>query len=180
MLTPAATLRAPLEPLPLQRLLKDAVPDAWKADEATVLALSVALANQEGNPVPWAVLRRAVDDAVASRWLETTPESGAWPCEVAAAGTVSLRPPAGFDPTSVTPAVSTTTAGYGSSAVLDPAALQDLVDVLPEIVKAAAGLPLEFRLDVKLGAGVKEVESSTVESIDKLLHDVSPDLGLKR
>ena len=180
VLTPAATLRAPLEPVPVQRLLKDAVPDAWRADEATVLALSVALANQEGSPLPWAVLRRAVDDAIASRWLETTPESGAWPCEVAAAGTVSLRPPTGFDPTSVTPTVSKTTAGYGSSAVLDPAALQDLVDALPEIVKAAAGLPLEFRLDVKLGAGVKEVGSETVESIDKLLHDVSPDLRLKR
>ena len=180
MLTPAATLRAPLEPLPVQRLLKGAVPDAWQADATTVLALSVALANQEGSPLPWAVLRRAVDDAIASRWLEPTPESGAWPCEVAAAGAVSLRPPAGFDPTSVTPAVSTTTAGYASCAVLDPAALQDLVDALPEIVKAAAGLPLQFRLDVKLGASVKEVESSTVESIDELLRDVSPDLGLRR
>ena len=46
-------------------------------------------------------------------------------------------------------------------------------------MKAAAGLPLEFRLDVKLGAGVKDVGSDTVESIDKLLHDVSPDLRLK-
>ena len=64
--------------------------------------------------------------------------------------------------------------------MLDPGALQDLVDALPDIVKAAAGLPLEFRLDVKLGAGVKEVESSTVESIDRLLRDVSPDLGLRR
>ena len=180
VLTPAATLRAPLEPLPVQRLLKDAVPDAWKADETTVLALSVALANQDGSPLPWAVLRRAVDDALAARWLETTPESGAWPCEVAAAGTVSLRPPPGFDPTPVRPAVSKTTAGYGSSAVLDPAALQDLVDALPEIVKAAAGLPLEFRLDVKLGASVKDIQTNTLESIDKLLRDVSPDLGLKR
>ena len=180
VLTPAATLRAPLEPLPVQRLLKDALPDAWQADETTVLALSVALANQEGNPLPWAVLRRAVDDAIASRWLETTPESGAWPCDVSSAGTVSLRPPAGFNPTSVTPTVPTGAAGYASSAVLDPAALQDLVDALPEIVKAAAGLPLEFRLDVKLGAGVKDVESSTLESLDELLRGVSPDLGLKR
>ena len=180
VLSPAATLRAPLEPLPVQRLLQDAVPDAWQAGEATVLALSVALANQEGNPLPWAVLRRAVDDAIASRWLETAPASGVWPSEVAGAAAVSLRPPAGFDPTSITPTVSTTTAGYASSAVLDPAALQDLVDALPEIVKAAAGLPLEFRLDVKLGASVKDVGSDTVESIDQLLHEVSPDLRLKR
>ena len=80
VLTPAATLRAPLDPLSVQRLMPDAAPDAWKAGEATVLALSVALA---GHPIPWAVLRRAVNDAIASRWLETTPASGTWPCEVA-------------------------------------------------------------------------------------------------
>ena len=180
VLTAAATLRAPLDPLPVQRLMPDAAPDAWTSGATTVLALSVALAGQEGRPIPWAVLRRAVDDALVSRWLETAPGSGAWPCDVAGAATVTLRPPVAFDPTSVTPTVSTTTTGYASSAVLDPAALQDLVDALPEIVKAAAGLPLEFRLGVKLGAGVKDVGSDTVESIDKLLHDVSPDLGLKR
>jgi len=58
--------------------------------------------------------------------------------------------------------------------------LQDLVDALPEIVKAAAGLPLEFRLDVKLGASVKDVETSTLASLDELLRAVNPDLGLKR
>ena len=183
VLTPAATLRAPLDPLPVQRLMPDAVPDAWQEGEASVLALSVALAAQEGRPIPWTVLRRAVEDAIASRWLETTPGSGAWPCEVGAAGAVSLRPPVDFDPasvTAVTPPGAKTPAGYGSSAVLDPSALQDLVDALPDIVKAAAGLPLEFRLDVKLGASVKDVESSTLASIDELLRGVSPDLGLKR
>ena len=183
VLTPAATLRAPLDPLPVQRLMPDAATDAWQDGEANVLALSVALAAQEGRSIPWTVLRRAVEDAIASRWLETTPASGAWPCDVGAAGAVSLRPPAGFDPTSVTSVTPTgvkTAAGYGSSAVLDPTALQDLVDALPEIVKAAAGLPLEFRLDVTLGASVKDVETSTLASIDELLRGVSPDLGLKR
>ena len=95
VLTPAATLRAPLDPLPVQRLMPDAAPDAWQAGEATVLALSVALA---GHPIPWAVLRRAVNDAIASRWLETTPASGTWPCEVTGAAAVTLKPPVAFDP----------------------------------------------------------------------------------
>ena len=58
--------------------------------------------------------------------------------------------------------------------------LLDFVDALPEIVKAAAGLPLQFRLDVTLGASVRDVKSSTLASIDALLRGVSPDLGLKR
>ena len=53
VLTAAAVLRAPLAPLAVQRLLADAVPDAWHAGETTALALSAALAGQEHCPVPW-------------------------------------------------------------------------------------------------------------------------------
>ena len=176
VLTPAATLRAPMEPLPVHRLMPDALADAWKAKETTVLALSVALAGKEGRPIPWTVLRRAVGDAIASRWLETTPESGEWPCELVGAATVTLRVPAKFEPTSVSDQKAT----YSTSAALDPASLQDLVDALPDIVKAAAGVPLEFRLDVKLGESEKDVHAETVDSVNVLLKGVSPDLHLKR
>jgi hypothetical protein len=67
---------------------------------------------------------------------------------------------------------------YTSSAPLEPSALQDLVDVLPEVVKAAAGVPLQFQLSVTLGDG-QEVGTETVETINKLLEEVSGDLRLK-
>ena len=175
ILTATAALRAPMAPLPGQRLLADAVPDAWKSGETTALALSVALAGQENCPVPWTVMRRAIDDAIASRWLEIAPGSGTWPCDVSGAAAVTLRPPTGFEPKSV----SETGAAYTSSAALEPASLQDLVDALPEIVKTAAGVPLEFRLEVTLGNG-KDVASDTVESVSELLQEVNPDLRLKR
>ena len=47
-------------------------------------------------------------------------------------------------------------------------------------MKAAAGVPLEFRLDVTVGDSGKDVDSDTVESVDKLLREVSPDLRLRR
>ena len=175
VLTTAATLRSPMAPIPVQRLMSDAVPDAWKPGTATVLALSVALAGQEGHPIPWTVLHRAIDDAIASRWLELAPGSAAWPCDASGAAAVTLRPPAGFRPESV----SETSATYRSSAALEPDGLQDLIDALPEIVKAAAGVPLEFRLEVTLGEG-KDVAVETVDSLNELLKDVSPDLCLKR
>ena len=114
ILTATAAMRAPMAPLPVQRLLADAVPDAWNSGETTALALSVALAGQERCPVPWTVLRRAIDDAIASSWLEVGPGSGAWPCDVAGAAAVTLRPPAGFEPKSV----SETSGAYTSSAAL--------------------------------------------------------------
>ena len=175
VLTGAAELRAPLPPLPVQQLMPDALPDAWKTGAATALALSVALARREGHPLPWTVLRGAIDGALATRWLELTPDSGAWPCAPADASKVALRTPVDFKPTSVSEAGD----AYRSSAPLDPAALQDLVDVLPEVVKAAAGMPLEFRLDVTLGAG-QPIDEDAVTSINDLLADVSPDLRLNR
>ena len=176
VLTPAATLRAPMEPLPVDRLMPDALPDAWKAGQPTVLALSVALAGQEGRPIPWTVLRRAVDGAISSRWLETAPGSGEWPCEQAGAAAVTLRVPDKFEPTSVSDQAAT----YGGSATLEPASLQDLVDALPDIVRAAAGVPLEFRLDVRLGESGKDVGAEALDSVNALLKGVNPDLHLKR
>ena len=174
-LTGAAELRAPCPPLPFQHLMPDALPDTWKTGAATAFALAVALAGRAGRPLPWTVLRHAIDGALAARWLELTPDSGAWPCAPADASKVALRMPVDYKPTSVSESSNT----YRSSAPLDPAALQDLVDVLPELVKAAAGVPLEFRLDVTLGAG-QPIDEGAVASINDLLTDVSPDLRLNR
>ena len=50
--------------------------------------------------------------------------------------------------------------------------------MLPDIVKAAAGVALEFRLDVTLRDG-KDLAPETVESINELLKQVNPELRLK-
>ncbi len=174
VLTATATLRAPMAPLPVQRLLPDAAADAWVSGEANVLAIAGALAAQEGHPVPWSVLRRAIGDAMAARWLEAVPGSGAWPCDVTAAATVKLR-----TPTTEPVDVATPAEAHKASALLEPDALQDLVDALDEIVKASAGVRLEFRLTVQLGDDAKDVPADTLERVDALLRTVSPDLRLR-
>ena len=181
VLTATAQLRAPMPPLPVDRLMQDAVPDAWKDGQTTALALSVALSAQTGRPIPWTVLRRAIDDAIKARWLELAPGSGAWPCDMADASAIELKQPAapgGLAEPQPGGYVPKPKGVYMSSAALEPSALQDLVDVLPDIVKAAAGLPLQFQLSVTLGDG-QEVGPETVESINKFLEEVSPDLRLK-
>jgi hypothetical protein len=66
---------------------------------------------------------------------------------------------------------------YTSSAVLQPNQLQDLVDVLDDIVKAAVGVPLRFQLQISLGDG-EDIGSAKVEEVNKLLESVSPALHL--
>jgi hypothetical protein len=94
VLTAAAQLQAPMPPLAVHQLMQDALPEAWKEGQTTALALSVALSGQVGRPVPWSVMRQAIEDAIKSRWLETAPGSGAWPCDVAGASAVILKQPA--------------------------------------------------------------------------------------
>lgn len=69
-------------------------------------------------------------------------------------------------------------AAYSSSAALEPADFQDLIDVLPDVLKAAAGVPLQFKLSVTLGDGT-EVDSGTLEALNELLGKVSSNLRLK-
>ena len=181
VLTATAQLRAPMPPLPVDRLMQDAVPDAWKEGQTTALALSVGLSAQTGRPIPWTVLRRAIDDAIKARWLELAPGSGTWPCDMAGASAVELKQPAapgGMAEPQPGGYVPKPKGVYMSSAALEPSSLQDLVDVLPDVVKAAAGVPLQFQVAVTLGDG-QEISTETVESINRLLEEVSSDLRLK-
>lgn len=66
---------------------------------------------------------------------------------------------------------------HTGAAILEPNELQDLVDALPDVVKAAAGVPLQFRVHITLGDG-GEVPSETLTSLNELLEGVSADLRL--
>jgi hypothetical protein len=181
ILTHSARLRAPLQPLSVDCLMQNALPEAWKNGQTTALGLSVSLSAQAGYPIPWTVLRRVIDDAVKARWLELAPDSAAWPCEMSSASSVILKQPTTTHGTSERPPedyAPTPKDVYIASAALEPSVLQDVVDVLPDIIKAAAGVPLQFRLSVTLGNG-QTIDAATVASVNKLLEGVHTDLRLK-
>jgi hypothetical protein len=66
---------------------------------------------------------------------------------------------------------------FHASAAVEPSAFQDLVEVLPDLIKLAAGIPLQFRLCVTLGDG-QQVGNETIVAVNKLLGEVSADLRL--
>jgi Protein of unknown function (DUF499) len=179
VLTPTAQLLAPLPPISVDQLMPDALPDAWKDGQTSAYALAVALSAKVGRPLPWAVVRRAIDDALKARWIEIPTEGAVWPCEMAAASKVLLRvPKAGsFDESAPVEHPSYPKGARHAEAVLEPLALQDFVEALPEILKAAAGVPLELRLQVVIGNG-QDLKPATVDALNKLLEEVSPALRL--
>ena len=181
VLTHAAQLLAPPAPISVDHLMPDALPDAWKDDATTAYALSIALSTKAGRTLPWTNIRRAIDDAIKSNWIKLTPDS-TWPCDMAMAAKVGLIIP----PKSSTELHEPEPIVYKSKpkgvryaeAALDPVTLQDLVDVLPDVVKAAAGVPLSFRLHIQLGDG-EELDPALVTAIDGILEGVSAELRLK-
>jgi hypothetical protein len=181
VLTAGAQLRAPMPPIPVDRLSQDARPDAWKDGTTTALALSIALAAENnGRPIPWSVMRQAVEAGITSRWLELAPESGPWPCDVAGAPSVILKQPAASGAAEPKPAggyVTRPAGVYHASAALEPSAFQDLAEALPDLLKITAGLPLKFSLSVTLGDG-QEIEPATVDSVNQLLEQVNAELRL--
>ena len=52
------------------------------------------------------------------------------------------------------------------------------MDILPDVVKAAAGVSLQFQLQVALGNG-EEIGAGKVEEINKLLESVTPELRVR-
>ncbi len=183
VLTAAAQLRGPMPPLPVDSLTPEALPESWQDGQTTALALSIGVSAQGGQPVPWMVLRDGIDGAIKASWLALAPGSGSWPCDAAGASAVTLRQPetpAGRNgPLPAGPMqISERTGVYTSSVELDPSNLQDLIEVLPDIIKAAAGVPLQFKLSVTLGDG-QEVGSDTIESLNTLLEEVSANFRLK-
>ena len=112
--------------------------DLWREDERTnVLVLSAALSVQVGAPLPWTILRQAIDDALNARWLALAPESGPWPCDAAGASAVTLEVPdgaTGAERGETEPAAEPLGTRMGA-ADLEPNELQDLVDVLPDVIR---------------------------------------------
>ncbi len=185
VLTDAAVLRSPVPPLGVERLTRDSVPEAWKDGTTSALALSAALSVQLGAPLPWPILRQAITDALAARWLALAPDSGRWPCDFAGAAAVTLRepeaappPPGVADPEVDYPSVPQ--GAFAGAADLEPNQLQDLVEALPDVITATAGVPLRFHLHIMLGDGDTKVPSESVSSLNALLEGISADLRLKK
>ncbi len=113
---------------------------------------------EHGKPLPWATVSAAIDSALRGRLLERTPDSGHWPCGWPEAADVRLRVPVGPPP----PPPPTPQRPY-AEAELQPSELQDLVDGLPDILKAGAGLDLRFKVRLDVGQDIKPDDQRLLE-----------------
>ena len=164
-------LQVPPEAILASQLLPQNLPEAWKGEESTALAMAAALSQKRGKNLPWWTVRQAIDGAFRARLLEKAVEMAQWPCDYAGAGSVRIRVPK-----AEIPGAKSSELKYGtksaSAGELRGNEIQDLSDVVAELTKAAAGHDLRFFVRVELG-GEKAPPDSVVEAVNQVLTRVS-------
>lgn len=148
VLSDAALLHPPPAEIPATALLPQNLPAAWTQSVTTAAAISQALSVVRGKSLPWPIVRAAINTAIRGRLLERTADSGPWPCDWLGAANVHLRVP---EEVPLTPVSLLTPSRKHAEAELESSELQDLVEGLPDVLKAGAGLNLRFVLRLELG-----------------------------
>lgn len=174
VLTGEAIIQAPPEAILATQLLPANLPDAWKGEESTALAMAVALSQKRGRTLPWGTVRQAIDGALRARFLELPESLPSWPCGYPEAGNLKLRVPKAGSLV----AQERRAGAKNASAELRTNELQDLVDSIADLTKAAAGYELKYHIRLELG-GEKAVPPEVVEEVNKILAVALPRLKLE-
>jgi hypothetical protein len=174
VLSESSRLFPPPSSIPISDILSTSLPEVWSDGQTTLLAISSALSQKAGVTLPWVTVREAVEGAIRARLLETTIDSGPWPCDFSGARLVKVRVPVGGAPASM-PQPPARAGRHVAAAELKPNELQDLADAVGDIVKAAVGHALTFRVEIEL-SGANEDAADVVSRINKTLKSVSATL----
>ncbi|NMD22053.1 MAG: ATP-binding protein, partial [Verrucomicrobia bacterium] len=137
VLTDAALLYPPPQPIDVNRLTPEQLPAAWQGNQTTALGLANQLSVAAGKALPWPVVRDAIDGGIRARLLERTADSGPWPCPLSGAGAVKLQRPQNVPVPSTPTPVVTKPGTFTAEGEVQSQELMDLADSLGEVLKAA-------------------------------------------
>jgi hypothetical protein len=183
VLNPSARLSAPPAVIAAAEILPENLPGAWKDGVASALSIATALSVKAGKTLPWKTVRDAVNAALQARFLEIAEGSQPWPCGfpsaqfakfrvAAAAGRVEIggRGAADIIPGMVLVAASE----------LEPAQVQDLGEIVPELleIKAKSGTPIRFYIRINVGDGTTRPPEEVAREINALLQRIHEGLKL--
>ena len=165
----AAELRPPPTAIPPHELTAEHLPGAWQDGTANGADLVQAISHARGVPVPWGLVYESIQAAAANRWLDLagTGDSGVRDGlpHYGEARSVQVRLPRvqRGQPQPPTPA----------TVELDAAQVQDLAELVPQLLNAAAGHGLRIHVRISLDDDAPE---SIRTQIDALLSRVAPEL----
>jgi hypothetical protein len=176
VLSGQSILSAPPGTIAPAELLPENLPGAWKEGLASALSITTSLSMQAGKTLPWKTIRDVIGGALQARFLELGEGSQAWPCDFPSARFVLLRLPESAPP----PTTPLPKGVLAAEADLEPAQVQDLGDIVPQLleIKAKANVPIRFHLRVEMGDGKTSPPKEAVDEVNALLKDVDERLRL--
>jgi len=177
-----ATLLPPPAKLSMMDVLPDRLPEAWKSETTTAMAISAALSSKSGRPLPWKIVQTALGDAFKVHYLERTIDSKPWPCDFGDAQWIKIRVPQGVNPP---PVSGSQTEGYVvpppagkriAEAEMQPNQLQDMADIMGELLGTAGEYHLKFFLRIEVDA---KTPQEVIDKLNQLLDEVNGEIVLK-
>ncbi|OLS15779.1 MAG: hypothetical protein RBG13Loki_0616 [Promethearchaeota archaeon CR_4] len=185
ILTEEAHLRSPPEQIHIDDILPPRLPQAWRGESATALTIYDALSKEKGILLPWSLIREALDKAISSGRIELALESLPLPKDFALAGKVLLRLPRASPekqppekPIKPFKPAPPRRNEYIAESSITQDEIQDLVEIIPEIMRAAVGLDLKFKIRIDL-TGTPPSLGEAVVKINAILAKINKDLKLE-
>jgi len=177
VLTPAAVLRRPPDQIEVGELMAEEIADAWQDGKSNALAIMTAISAKRGVNLPWSAVRSAIGEGIRAQWLELAEGSAPLDTDLAGAQGVLLQTPAA-KPGVIRDGTDDYREGVVTAeATLEGHGIQDLADLMPEILEAAAGDPIVFKVRIEFGGDV-EPDGEKVERINALLSEALEELTL--
>jgi hypothetical protein len=164
-------------------ILPENLPGAWKGGSASGLSIATSMSVKAGKTLPWKTVRDVIHSALQARFLELTPDSQTWPCDLSAAQFAKFKVGSG----TATGGSAASGGADGESKILvaaaelEPAQVQELGDVMPKLlaIKAKTNVPVRFHVRIEMGDGKTLPPTEAVDQANILLKNVKDDFGLQ-
>jgi hypothetical protein len=170
LLSDDALISKPPSPINVSEILPENLPEAWKNDTTTALAISVNLSKKIGITLPWITIRTVIDSAIRARHLEVSPGSISWPCEFSEAKKMKIQ----LSKEKPLPPIKKL---LTADAELRADQIQDFAEKIGDIKRVTAGIDLKFKLHIEIPEDAKP-SKELLEKLNKILQDIDSKLEI--
>jgi hypothetical protein len=170
LLSDDAIISKPPSPINVSEILPENLPEAWKNDTTTALAISLNLSKKIGMTLPWITIRTVIDSAIRARHLEVSPGSISWPCEFSEAKKMKIQ----LSKEKPLPPIKKL---LTADAELRADQIQDFAEKIGDIKRVTAGIDLKFKLHIEFPEDAKP-SKELLEKLNKILQDIDSKLEI--
>lgn len=175
VLTANVQLHPSPEPLGVFDVLAEQIPDVWKDASTTALAISIALSNLRGQPLPWSVVRQAITEARSAGLITIDADNVSWPCALGEAGKIRIQR---VQSTGISPPPRVDQS-VRTERALKPSEFQNMAEVIGDVMSLLREWSPVIRVTVEFNEDRSGGGSAIRAKLNTLLNSVSDGWQIK-